>query len=393
MPDRQGNLDRRELGILTGSRLFINTGLRMVYPFLPALARGLGVSVESLALLVSLRGFTSLLSPIFGPLSDRVGRRILLVVALIVFVLGCLIILVKPTYWMFGLSLSVIATAKVIYDPAMQASIGDRIAYNKRGRALAITELSWAGSFFLGVPLIGFIMEAWQWQAPFVLLALLGLIAAICVWRVIPAGDGRSGNNTHLGFAWRIIRDNKVIWISAVYILLVMGANELLLIVYGEMMETNFALSLSSLGLATAIIGGAEISGEVTTALFVDRLGKRPFVMVAGLMTCLMYIVLPFSSTNLATSLISLFTLFLFFEMSVVGSIPLMTELVPSSRGVVMSTVLATSGLGRGIGALIGPWISEYGGFKVLGIVAASIMLVAIMMLGIWIRESQGEHI
>ncbi len=392
MPDRQADLDRRELGILTSSRLFINTGLRMVYPFLPALARGLGVSIESLALLVSLRGFTSLLSPIFGPLADRVGRRILLVIALIVFALGCLIILVKPTYWVFGLSLSLIATAKVIYDPAMQASIGDRIAYGKRGRALAITEFSWAGSFLLGVPLIGFIMEAWQWQAPFVLLALLGLLAAICVLRIIPSGDGRSGNNAHLGSAWRIIRDNKVIWASAVYIFLVMGANELLLIVYGEMMESNFALSISSLGLATAIIGGAEISGEVTTALFVDRLGKRPFVIVAGIMTCLMYIILPFSSNSLATSLISLFTLFLCFEMSVVGSIPLMTELVPSSRGVVMSTVLATSGLGRGIGALIGPRISEYGGFKVIGIVAASIMLVAIMMLGIWIRESQGEH-
>src|SRR5687767_6612807 len=47
-----------QLVVLTLGRLFLNTGVRMVYPFLPELARGLGVSLPVLSRLITLRAFT-----------------------------------------------------------------------------------------------------------------------------------------------------------------------------------------------------------------------------------------------------------------------------------------------------------------------------------------------
>jgi predicted MFS family arabinose efflux permease len=172
-----------------------------------------------------------------------------------------------------------------------------------------------------------------------------------------------------------------------------MGANELLLIVYGGVMEISFGLSLTALGLATAVIGGAEVTGEIFTALYVDRLGKRPFVIVTGIITCLMYLAIPFTSITLTAALGSLFVLFLFFEMSVVGGIPLMTEVVPSARGVVMSVVLATGGLGRGLGALLGPQIMSHGSYELLGLVASVVMALAVLILVLWIREAERKPI
>jgi predicted MFS family arabinose efflux permease len=393
VPEKQTRQYKAEIRALTGSRLFINTGLRMVYPFLPAFARGLGVPLATLAAVVSLRGFTSLLSPLFGPLSDRYGRRLMLVMAMILFCLGCAIVLIWPTLWAFGLTLAIIAVAKVIYDPAMQAYLGDTVAYEKRGRALAITELSWAGAFLLGVPFMGFIMERQGWQATYAWLGAFGLAAAFVLWRTLPTGDGRGSTASSLGTAGTIIRNNPVIWASAVYVFLVMGANELLLIVYGGVMEIGFGLSLTALGLATAVIGGAEVTGEILTALYVDRLGKRPFVIVTGIITCLMYLAIPFTSITLTAALISLFVLFLFFEMSVVGGIPLMTEVVPSARGVVMSVVLATGGLGRGLGALLGPQIMSHGSYELLGLVASVVMALAVLILVLWIREAERKAI
>lgn len=361
----------------------------MVYPFLPAISRGLGVPIEALAVLVSVRGFASILSPIFSPLSEKFGRRIILVASLILLCFGCIVLVLWPDYWIFGLSLVLIAIAKVVYDPAMQAYIGDTIAYKERGRLLAITEMSWAGSFLISVPIIGLVMERYGWKEPYKWLTILGLLAAYLLWRSIPEGDGRPGTASSLKTSWKIIRSTPVIWAAGFYIFLVMGANELLLIVYGEMMELKFALSLASLGLATAVIGGAEIGGEIITAIFVDRTGKRKFVIASCLVTCLMYGLIPFTSSILSTALISLFILFLFFEMSVVGSVPLMTELVPSARSLVMSIVLAMGGLGRGVGALIGPQIMDSGGFGWLGSVSALAMLLAIIILLKSIREAE----
>jgi len=382
-----------QLFVLTASRLFVNTGLRMVYPFLPAFGRGLGAPLTTLAFLVSLRSASGVLSPLFGPLSGRYGRRPVLAVSMVLFALGCIILLVWPSLWTFGLMLIVVAVAKVIYDPAMQAYIGDTVAYRERGRALAITELSWAGAFFLGVPLLGWAIDNQGWRAPFFFLALFGLIAAVALWRTLPTSDGRISTVTGLGQAWAVIRSQRVIWAAAIYISLVMLANELMLIVYGDWMESTFGLTLTSLGLATAVIGGAEISGELSTAALIDRIGKRTFVIVTGAATVAAYALLPFVSATLVAALIALFLLFLFFEMTVVGGVPLMTEIVPEARGVVMSVVLATAGLGRALGALIGPAVWSSRGFEPLLLISAALMLIAVTILATSIREAPAEHV
>ena len=346
--------------------------------------------LATLAALVSLRSAASIISPLFGPLSERYGRRPILALSMLLFALGCAVIQLWPDLWAFGLMLIVVAVAKVIYDPAMQAYIGDTVDYQRRGRALAITELSWAGAFLLGVPLLGWSIENQSWQAPFLFLALAGVAAVPVLRRALPASDGRISSATTLGKSLRVIRRRRVIWVAALYILLVTLANELLLIIYGDWMESTYALSLSALGLATAVIGAAEVSGELSVAAFIDRVGKRPFVIACGSITVLMYAVMPFVSTSLTTALISLFLLFLFLEMTVVGGIPLMTEIVPAARGVVMSIIIAAGGLGRAVGALLGPVIWTRGGFEILGLVAAALMLIAVLILAIAIRE--GGH-
>ena len=386
--ERQQSHPRMQLGALTISRLFINTGLRMVYPFLPAFARGLGVPLAVVASIVSIRGFAGLLSPFFGPLSERYGRRRVLAASMILFSAGCLIVVIWPDLWAFGLTLAVIAIAKVIYDPAMQAYLGDTVPYEERGRSLAITELSWSGAFLLGVPLVGLVIQEQGWQAPYAWLAALGITGALALWQLLPRLDGRAGKVTSLRATWLVIRQEPVIWAAAIYAVLIMAANELLLVVYGDWMETSFALSLTTLGLATAVIGGAELAGELLTALSVDRLGKRHFVIVTGLATMALYFLIPFTSNSLSLALIGLFLLFLFFEMSVVGSVPLMTELVPSARGVVLSVTLAAGGLGRGLGALAGPYLWSQGNLQLIGVAAALTMALALVILALWVREA-----
>ena len=62
--------------------------------------------------------------------------------------------------------------------------------YKRRGRVLAITELSWSLSFIVGVPLMGLLIARYGWTAPFPVLTLLGLLAfGVLAW-MLP-GDAR----------------------------------------------------------------------------------------------------------------------------------------------------------------------------------------------------------
>ena len=100
-----------QLILITLARLCLNTGLRMVYPFAPAFARQLNVPVTAVYRLVTLRNLSGLLSPLFGPLSERFGRKATMFGAMLLFSAGCLLVWLWPSYGLFGAALIIISIA------------------------------------------------------------------------------------------------------------------------------------------------------------------------------------------------------------------------------------------------------------------------------------------
>ncbi len=378
-----------QLVVMTAARLCINIGIRMVYPFAPALARGVGVEISAVYQLISLRNLSGLVSPLFGPVSEKYGRKPVMMAATLFFAVACGLLVAFPAYWPLALALTAAALAKVIFDPAMQAYIGDTVAYARRGRAIAVTEYSWALALLLGGPLVGLAMARGGWVAPFAWLAVLSVLAVVVLQIVLPRLPRKEGASLKISAVVGLVRQHPVMLAVAGFVALEMGANELLLIVFGDWMEGSFNLSLASLGLSAAVIGGAELLGETVAGVAVDRFGKRPIVITTGILKAVFYAIMPFMSSEMTPALVTLFVLFVLFEITVVGSIPLMTEVVPGARSVVMSLSLGGAALGRAAGAWLGPMIWAQGGFWLTGLTAAGVMILAVLVLWRWVREGE----
>jgi predicted MFS family arabinose efflux permease len=129
------------------------------------------------------------------------------------------------------------------------------------------------------------------------------------------------------------------------------------------------------------------MGGEATAGLSVDRFGKRPVVILSAVLTALAFLAIPFSTGSLATAMAALVALFFFFEIAVVGSIPLLTELVPEARGAVMSMGFGAMAAGRTVGSLIGPAIWARYGLIGNAILSAVVMLMAAFVLYRWLHE------
>lgn len=381
-----------QLALIALARLFLNIGLRMVYPFAPAFARQLNVPVTAVYRLVTYRSLAGFLSPLFGPLSEQFGRKAIMIGAMLFFSVGCLLVWLWPSYWLLGAALIIISVAKVIYDPAMQAYVGETVPYKKRGKALAITELSWAGALLVGGPFLGVIIAQQGWSASFFWLGLFGVITAVLLWQFLPKTDKQKpGRGASLADYGRVVRQHPVIWAAMLYNMLIMTSNETIFIVYGDWMELNFGLSLLALGASAGIVGSAEIVGELFAGWSVDRFGKRPIIITTGLLNSLVCLLIPLTSGNLTVALVAYFALFLTFEITVVGGIPLMTEIVPSARSVVMSSTLAAGALGRALGSWLGPFLFARFGFTSNGLISAIITAVATLLLVLWIREGEQQ--
>lgn len=361
----------------------------MVYPFLPAMSRGLGLPVEQTAQLFNVRNLAGFIAPVLGSLSERYGRRPVMAAAMIIFGVGMMLVAVWPLPGILALTMALVGIAKVTYDPAMQSYLGDRVPYAQRGRAISVTEIAWAGGILIGAPVIGWLIAQFGWRSPFVMLGVGGLVSAALLHLFLP----RLGSTTPRSGKWRdilaVLRKHPVIWAAALFGVLVMCAQEITFIVYGGWMESQFDLSLTNLGLASTVIGLSEFSGELFAGWATDRFGKRPVTITAAFLSVLAYLILPFSGTSLTAALIAMFGLFFVFELTVVGNMPLLTELVPQARSLVMSVFIAAGAMGRLLGGIVGPILWARTGFMGNAFVAAAIMLLAAFVLARWLREGE----
>ena len=338
---------------ITATRVVLGTMFRMVYPFLAVFARGIGVDLPTISLALTLRSFTGIFGPFLAYVGDSRGRKVGMLTGLAVFILGLVVVMIWPTFPAFLAALVLSMLGKYIFDPSMQAYLGDRVAYQRRGRVLAITELSWSLSFLVGVPAMGFLIARHGWQAPFPVLALLAVLAfGVLAW-MLPFDSVRSDKAA--GFRNNVKRmlAYPPVLAGLLMALFFSAANEVINLVFGIWLENSFGLIIAALGAVAAVIGISELSGESLAAAFTDRLGKPIAIGIGLVLNCLAAFLLPVLGSGTGGAVVGLFFFYLTFEFALVSSVPMMTEVLPAARATVMAFVTASVSLGRAVGALI----------------------------------------
>ena len=382
-----------QVGVATLARLVINTSRRFAYPFASALSRGLGVPLAAITSLIAINQVTGVLSPVFGPLGDRWGHRVMMLAGLSMLTAGMLAGGLLPVYGVVLVALFLAGLGKSIFDPALLAYVGDRVPYQRRGLAMGLIEFAWAGSALVGLPLVGLLIERLGWRSPFLVLGGLGLLSLVALVILIPNGSHRQRSGEGLpGFreAWRRLSRERAALGALGFGLLISAANDNLFVVYGIWLESSFSLSIAVLGAATTVIGVAELLGEGLTASIADRLGLKRATVAGLILSALSYILLPLMGRTLSLALIGLFITFLTFEFTIVTALSLFTEILPAARATMMSSSVAAFSMGRVIGALVGGPVWLAGGMLATGFVSAVVSGLALVVL-VWGLRGWGD--
>jgi predicted MFS family arabinose efflux permease len=374
---------RFQLLIFMLLRMVLNTMHRMVYPFLSVFARGLGVDITTLSFMITLRSFIGMFAPVLGTVADQRGRRFGMLLGIFLFIAGMSLVAFFPSFWTFSIALLLANLSKYLFDPSMQAYFGDRIPYERRGTALAITEGAWSLAFVVGVPVMGWLIARFGWNAPFPLLAGLGLVMLIVVRRIMPRADQVSHSPTATsGKNVRAVLTSLPALAGISIAMWATASNELVNLIFGVWLEDSFGLKIAALAGASAVIGLSELSGEGLVALTTDRLGK-PRALVLGLIgNILAALLLPIVGSTEIGALVGLFLFYITFEYVLVSHIPLMTEVMPGARATLLSFNVMGHSLGRVIGALIAVFIYERFGFLPVTWIAILFNVFALLALG-----------
>lgn len=372
-------------------RLVVDTAMRMFYPFLPEISRGLGITLSQAGMLVSLRSAMILTSPLFGSWGDRHEPRPLLSAALVLQGLSLA--------WMSsaqGLAAAVVpalllGVVSAAFIPTLQSVISEHVPFQRRGRIVGIVEFSWALTGLLILPLVGLMMVARGWQAPLRVVAGLSFIVAplplLLPKRRRPQDTAYFSMRQSFALVWHTTSARAAIAVSGLMFL----AAESFFITYGAWLEQGFGLAPDQVGRVAALLGLAELAASGLSSVFIDRIGKRLGVGLGLLAMTVSMAALPLLGGSLSLAIAGLFAFTFSFEFSIVSGISLLSEQVPQARGTVLSMSAMSAALTRAISGFAGIALFEWRGMGATAALATLGSAMALVILVRWVAERAPE--
>ncbi len=290
-PDLTGGADARPLGrgamlaLLTALSAFGMLATNLYLPSLPSLALGLGTDARGAqaTLSVFLAGF-AVAQLVAGPLSDRYGRRPVLLGGAVLYALASALCALAQTLDAM-LALRVLqAIGACAGTVLVRAILRDLYQGPALTRAFAIitTFMAAAPGFS---PLVGGVIEtAWGWRANFVAIAIFAALAAFATWRWI--GETNRHPNLTLSPA-AMIRDYALLLVQPAFI----GPAAAVALALGGLFayfSATPALFVGQLGLSPAQFGlipagtvPAVFLGGALAPRLAQLLGERPAILLA----------------------------------------------------------------------------------------------------------------
>ena len=167
------------LYVLMFNMFIAMSGIGLIIPIMPEYLDTFGVAGQALGTLIATFALAQFLfSPLSGQLSDKYGRKRLIIFGLIVFGLSQLVFGLAAELWILYLARFFSGLGAAFLIPPMMAFVADITTFEERGKGMGLLGASMSLGFMVGPGFGGFLAEV-SLQFPFYIAAAVAIIAAI----------------------------------------------------------------------------------------------------------------------------------------------------------------------------------------------------------------------
>lgn len=299
-----------------------------------------------------------------GNLSDRIGRRLVVVSALVVFSL-----LIGASGLATGLMSLVLVRvvmgfADGAFTPAAISATLDASAPQRRGRNIGIQQMT-LPLFGLGFAplLVAWLLHTVDWRHIFVLFAAPGLVLAYLAWRVLPKAPAAEREKTSTLQDWKKVLSYYNVRLLAAGMLCWLTCLVTTSTLLPSYMLDHLKLDPSSMNLVMSSIGIGSAAGTLTLPWLSDRVGRKPVMIISTIGAAAMLILLNQSGPNPTILFAALFGVHFFNNTLITLTVgPICTETVPVGLMATASGVVIAIGelFGGGLAPIIGGQVADH---------------------------------
>ncbi|EUJ33170.1 major facilitator family transporter [Listeria floridensis FSL S10-1187] len=369
-----------------GSTEFISVGL------LPLISSDMGISISTAGLTVSIYALgVTIGAPVFTTLTARLNRKKLLLLVMLTFIIGNLLAAFAPVFGILLVGRIVSAFAHGVFMSIASVIAADVVSPSKRASAIAVMFTGLTVATVTGVPLGTFIGQISNWRVSFLFIALIGVIALISNWLLVPK-DLNQGEKTSFSGMIRVLKNGKILLILLVTAL-GYGGTFVIYTYLSPLLETKMGYSAHAIVIILIVYGlmvafGNTIGGHLSNQNTLKRLSYM--FLFQSIILFLLY----FTSTSPILGLATVLLMGFFAFMNVPGLqfyvVKLAEENVPDAVSMASALNISAFNIGIAAGAFLGGVITEGMGLTAAPLFGGLMVLLAVFFT--WLLKRIQTH-
>ncbi len=384
--------NRRNLTILALTMIVIMLGFGMVMPIMPFLIDKMGATGSDLGWLVAVYALMQLIfAPIWGALSDRVGRKPILMLGIVGYAVFLILFGLATQFWMLFLARSLAGILSSATYPSMMAFISDSTAPEDRGGGMGKLGAAMGLGVILG-PGIGGWLAGDSLSRPFFIAAAMAVVTLILVAIFLPeslppeARQQTKVRTVNVKALWTALHSPIGILFGMAF-LMSFGLTSFEGI-FGLYALHKFSYGTEQVGTIMVVVGlvSAGVQGLLTGPL--TKKWGEPFVIKLSMLGSVIGFLLMLTAVNYATVLLTTG----FFVLTVALLRPAVASLISQQTSMGQGIALGLNNSFMSLGRIIGPLGAGYLfdiniNLPYLG--GAIIMLLGFFVSLIWVRPER----
>ena len=359
---------------------------QLVAPLLPLIASDLGITPGHAGIIVTTYSLAAAAFALFvGPVSDRVGRKKVLVSGLAVFSLASFFTYHVSTFGALVILRALTGLAAGTLSTSALSFAGDYYPYEERGRAMGILSMGYFVAFVAGVPAGALAASRLGWHWVFACLSAgAGAMFAIAVIQLPSRPIAAPSEWRPAGLLDHFRKPDRFAGMIAA--LLTSGGIVGFLTYTGAWLKTTYDIGVDRIGLLFMVSGAAAIAASPVSGWLSDHAGKRNVIVWSNIVLALLFVVVARTESGVWL-VMGIATLSIAASARQAPLHALTTEIVvPEIRGEYIALRNAFSQLGiAAIAAIAAPAFDRRGFSAVAAIAALATLLIPVCC--IWLKE------